>query len=117
MILRLLYPLLFAVLMFPLSARAQDLAALIADSIAVDPAGRVTASGNVQVFFQGTELNARSVSYSRTGDRLTITGPIRLTDADGTVLLADQAELSRDLREGVLVSARMVLDQQLQIAA
>ena len=117
MILRLLFTLFLTALLFPLPGRAQDLAALIADNIAVDPGGRVTASGNVQVFFQGTELNAGSVSYSRTGDRLTITGPIRLTDADGTVLLADQAELNRDLREGVLISARMVLDQQLQIAA
>lgn len=101
----------------PRHAVAQDLASLIADSITVDPGGEVTASGNVEVFYQGARLNAERVTYARSGDRLTITGPIRITDADGTILLADEAELSRDLRNGVLVSARLVLDQQLQLAA
>lgn len=101
----------------PVRGTAQELASLVADTIAVDPSGRVTASGNVEVYYQGTRLTAASVSYDRTGDRLSITGPIRVTDANGTVLLADQAELDRDLRNGVLISARMVVDQQLQIAA
>ncbi len=96
---------------------AQDLASLVADQISVDPSGRVTATGNVEVFYRGSRLSAGSVTYDRSGDRLTITGPIRVTDPDGTILLADQAELDRDLRNGVLISARMVLDQQLQIAA
>ncbi len=102
---------------FPHGAMAQDLASLIADSISVDPAGEVTASGNVEVFYQGTRITAGRVTYSRDGDRLTIAGPIRITDADGTVLLADEAQLDRDLRNGVLISARLVLDQQLQLAA
>ena len=101
----------------PRSGEAQDLASLVADSITVDPSGRVTATGNVEVYYQGTRLNASRVTYSRTGDRLTITGPIRITDKDGTILLADEAALDRDLRNGVLVSARLVLDQQLQLAA
>lgn len=103
--------------LLPRVAAAQDVASLIADNIAVDPTGRVLATGNVEVFFQGTRLTADSVSYTRTGDQLTISGPIRLTDADGTVLLADEAQLDRDLRDGVLISARLVLDQQLQLAA
>lgn len=102
---------------FASTARAQDLASLIADTINVDPAGRVTATGNVDVFYDGTRLNAARVSYARDGDILTITGPIQVTDANGTVFLADQAELDRNLRNGVLISARLVLDQQLQIAA
>ncbi len=101
----------------PRVALAQDLASLIADSITVDPGGRVTASGNVEVFYQGTRLSAARVSYSQAGDQLTINGPIRITDASGTVLLADEAQLDRDLRNGVLISARLVLDQQLQLAA
>lgn len=118
MILRAVFLLcLMAVTALPGRGTAQDLASLVADTIQVDPAGRVTASGNVEVFYQGARLNAASVSYDRNGDRLTITGPIRITDPDGTILLADQAEMDRDLRNGVLISARMVLDQQLQIAA
>ena len=44
-------------------------------------------------------------------------GASATTDSDGTLFLADQAELDRDLQNGVLISARMVLNQQLQIAA
>ena len=118
MILRFVFLLcLMATIVLPGRATAQDLASLVADTIQVDPAGRVTASGNVEVFFQGVRLNAGAVSYDRTGDQLTITGPIRITDENGTILLADQAQMDRDLRNGVLFSARMVLDQQLQIAA
>ncbi|MEM6386352.1 MAG: LPS assembly protein LptD [Pseudomonadota bacterium] len=106
-----------ALLALPRLAVAQDVASLIADSIAVDPAGSVTARGNVEVFYQGTRLTAEQVTYARDGDQLTITGPIRITDRDGTVLLADAAEMDRDLRNGVLRSARLVLDQQLQLAA
>lgn len=101
----------------PTLGRAQELASLVADSISVDPAGTVTATGNVEVYYQGTRLTAQRVTYSRNGDTLTITGPIQVTDGDGTVILADQAQLDRDLRNGILISARLVLDQQLQLAA
>ena len=104
-------------LMMTVAGHAQNLASLVADNISVDPAGRVTATGNVEVFFDGTRLTAAAVSYNRTGDELTITGPIRVTNDDGTLFLADAAELDRDLRNGVLISARMVLNEQLQIAA
>lgn len=109
--------LILAVSVAALPASAQSLASLVADQISVDPAGRVTATGNVEVFFDGTRLTAQSVSYARDGDRLTIEGPIRVTEPSGTVLMADEAQLDRDLRNGVLISARLVLDQQMQIAA
>ena len=48
----------------PRLAAAQDLASLVADQIAVDPSGRVTARGNVEVFYRGTRLTASEVSYT-----------------------------------------------------
>lgn len=104
-------------MMLPLPLAAQELATLLADRIQIDPAGRITASGDVTVYYQGTELTASRISYDRTGEVLTIDGPIRVADPDGTVILADQAELDRDLTRGVLTSARLVLDRQLQLAA
>ena len=101
----------------PLTALAQELATLVADTISIDPSGRVTATGNVEVFYQGRRMQAQSVSYDRNGDQLSIDGPITVTNSDGTVFTAQAAELDRDLRNGVLTSARLVLDQQLQIAA
>lgn len=103
--------------MAPLPVLSQELASLIADRISVDPSGQVVATGNVEVYYNGIRLTAQSISYAREGDRLTIEGPIRVTEPDGTILTASSAELDRDLREGVLRSARVVLDQQLQMAA
>lgn len=97
--------------------RAQDRAALVADSVQVDPAGRLVASGGVEVFYRGTRLRASQVTYDRAANRLAIEGPITLVDGPGTVLVASQAELSADLTEGILTSARLVLDRELQMAA
>ncbi len=97
--------------------RAQEFASLIADSISVNPAGSLIATGNVEIRFRGTRLTATSVTYESDGDQLTIAGPIQVTDEDGTVFLADHADLDRSLRDGVLVSARMVLERHFQIAA
>lgn len=103
--------------MMPSSAPAQELATLVADVVTVSPEGRLTASGDVEIAYDGTRLTAESIVYDRSSDRLTIGGPITLIEPGGTVLLARQAELSGDLQEGILTSARLVLDRQLQLAA
>ncbi len=97
--------------------RAQELASLVADSVSFDPAGRLAATGNVEILVQGTRLTASSVTYDGDGDRLAVSGPIRVRDANGTVFLADYADLDRNLRDGLLASARMVLERHFQIAA
>jgi LPS-assembly protein len=104
-------------LLIPGLAQAQALASLIADSVIVDPSGRITAEGNVVVFFEGNRLSAERVIYDRTTDTLSIEGAVTLTDTSGNVVTADAATLNSDLRNGVLTSARLVLDQQLQLAA
>ena len=97
--------------------RAQEMAALVADAVRVDAGGRLIAEGGVEVFYQGRTLKARSIIYDRASDTLTITGPIVLVDTEGTILLADQAQMSADLTEGVLQSARLVLNRELQMAS
>ena len=63
-------------------------------------------------------LRASRIVYDQASDRLVIDGPIVLTDETGdTIILASQADLSADLSEGILTSARLVLNQQLQLAA
>ncbi len=97
---------------------AQDQATLVSDRLDLTGGSRLVASGNVEVFFQGRRLRASRITYDQATDRLTIEGPIVLTDATGEVLiLASQADLAADLTEGSLTSARMVLNQQLQLAA
>lgn len=94
-------------------------ATLIADNISFYRATTsVTASGNVEVFYEGSRLRAGLIRYEGQTDRITVEGPITLTDAEGgTVVFAEFAQMSADLQNGVLQSARMVLDRQLQIAA
>jgi LPS-assembly protein len=104
-------------LLLALPATAQEQAALVADRVEIAGDNRLIADGNVEVFYKGRRLRAARITYDATADRLEITGPIVLTDAAGTIVLADQAALSADLSEGILTSARLVLDQQLQLAS
>lgn len=94
-------------------------ATLIADEIRFDRGSEaIRAEGGVEIFFQGARLRAEAVIYDRASDSVQVTGPITLTEPDGrAVIFAEFAELSADLRDGVLRSARLVLDRQLQIAA
>lgn len=98
-------------------ARAQDTATLVADQVYISGDTRLIAEGSVEVFFGEARLLARRIVYDKATDRLTIEGPITLTAAGGTLIVADMAELSPDLTEGILHSARVVLNDQLQMAA
>jgi LPS-assembly protein len=101
-----------------LPALAQDKATLISDSIQITGDTRLIADGNVEVFFKGRRMSAERIVYDQATDRLEIVGPIVLTEDSGDVLiLASQADLAADLSEGILTSARLVLNRQLQLAA
>ena len=99
------------------AALAQSVPTLLADSIVINPDQSLTADGAVEVLFKGQHMTARRVTYDRTTNRLKIDGPIYLDDGQGTVMLADEGDLSADFRNGILTSARMVMDDQLQMAA
>ncbi|MHC0052696.1 LPS-assembly protein LptD [Actibacterium sp. D379-3] len=105
-------------LLAPLGALAQTPpATLIADAVAIEADQRLVAEGRVEVLFDGYRMTAERVTYDSATDQLEIEGPMRITSADGTVLTAEAATLSPDMTEGLLTSARLVLDQQLQLAA
>ena len=113
------------VALWPLCAAAQDAAdsqtanpaVLIADRVSVTEDGRLIAEGSVEAF-QGTQrLTARRIVYDRQTESLQIEGPIRLQDGDRTTILADAAQLDRDLQNGLLLGARMVMEQNLQLAS
>jgi LPS-assembly protein len=95
---------------------AQDRAALVADRVTIANDSQLIAEGGVEVFYQGMRLRAERIVYDRSTDRLVITGPIVLEDDSGSIVLADQADLRADLTEGILTSARLVLNEQLQLS-
>lgn len=98
-------------------AAANAPATLVADQLQLTGGSRLIARGAVEVLHQGNRLTARELHYDRATGALEIQGPITLTEPGGTVVLASAAELSADLRNGILRSARLVMDRQLQLAA
>ena len=98
-------------------AGAEEQATLIANSLSIAGENQLIADGAVEIFYQGRRLTAHRLIFDRSADRLTIDGPITLTDGSDTVILASQAELKADMTEGILRSARVVMNQRMQMAA
>jgi LPS-assembly protein len=67
---------------------------------------RVSAVGNVQMFYNGTSIEADKVIYDQKTKRLHAEGNIRMTDADGKITYADILDLSNDYRDGFVDSLR-----------
>ncbi|CUH80144.1 LPS-assembly protein LptD [Tropicibacter naphthalenivorans] len=103
---------------WPVAANAQTPPALlVADSVTVEGQDRLVATGNVEVLHDGLTLSATRIVYDDAAQTLEIDGPIYVTDPDGNVFTADSASLDAELRNGLLRGARLVLDQQLQLAS
>ncbi len=110
--------LIFAVLLlWPVTLFAQGTANLVADRVTVTADGRLIAEGNVVAYYDGTRLSAARITYDQNADNLIIEGPILIVAPDGTILTADRADLDPQLENGLLRGARLVLDQQMQLAA
>ena len=93
-------------------------ALLVADNVFIDGEETLVATGNVEALQGTTRLTASAITYDRANDKLSITGPIRITDPEqGVIILASEAELDEGFRNGLLKGARMVIDQQMQLAA
>ena len=90
---------------------------LVADEIFITRDRVLVARGNVEAFQGNTRLEASEIRYDRASGQLLIEGPIRIDEGDGIIILADQANLSEDLQNGLLSGARLVLNEQLQLAA
>ncbi|SER48428.1 LPS-assembly protein [Tranquillimonas rosea] len=102
--------------LIPALAEAQT-ASLVADRVDLRGGDTLVAEGSVEVLYGRTRLSAPRITYDQTADRLRIEGPITLVEGESTIVVADQAQLDTDLQNGILDSARLVLDRQLQLAA
>ncbi|WP_430694765.1 LPS-assembly protein LptD [Rhodopseudomonas faecalis] len=78
---------------------------------------RVAAVGNVQMFYNGTSVEADKVIYDQKTKRLRAEGNVRMTDADGKVTYANLLDLSDDYRDGFVDSLRVDTADQTRIAA
>ncbi|MEA2831629.1 MAG: LPS-assembly protein, partial [Bradyrhizobium sp.] len=78
---------------------------------------RVSAVGNVQMFYNGTSVEADKVIYDQKTKRLHAEGNIRMTDADGKITYANILDLSDDYRDGFVDSLRVDTAEQTRMAA
>lgn len=100
----------------PTAAVAQ-FASLVADEVRVD-GRKLIAEGNVEILHEGHRLRASRIVYDGAAHSVTIDGPLSLADEDGeNVVIGESGELDADFENGILRGARLVLNEQLQIAA
>ena len=90
---------------------------MIADRIEIAPDGDLIASGDIEIFYGAENLIAEDIRYDTETETLNVTGSILYTDENGDTIEAEFAELSRDLQNGLLKSARIMLENQLELQA
>ncbi len=78
---------------------------------------RVSAEGNVQIYYGASTLEANRVIYDQKTKRLHAEGNVRLTQADGTVTYGEIMDLSDDFRDGFVDSLRLDAPEQTRFAA
>ncbi|MBR0895549.1 LPS-assembly protein LptD [Bradyrhizobium tropiciagri] len=78
---------------------------------------RISAVGNVQMFYNGTSVEADKVIYDQKTKRLHAEGNIRMTDAEGKITYANIMDLSDDYRDGFVDSLRVDTEDQTRMAA
>jgi LPS-assembly protein len=78
---------------------------------------RVSAVGNVQMFYNGTSVEADKVIYDQKTKRLHAEGNIRMTDAGGKITYANILDLSDDYRDGFVDSLRVDTADATRMAA
>ena len=78
---------------------------------------RVSAVGNVQIYYNGTSVEADKVIYDQKTKRLHAEGNVRLTEADGKITYGDIIDLSDDFRDGFVDSLRVETADKTRMAA
>jgi LPS-assembly protein len=78
---------------------------------------RVSAVGNVQMYYNGTSVEADRVTYDQKTKRLHAEGNIRLTDAEGKITYANNMDLSDDYRDGFVDSLHVDTEDSTRMAA
>jgi LPS-assembly protein len=78
---------------------------------------RVSAVGNVQLFYNGTSVEADKVIYDQKTKRLHAEGNIRMTDVDGKITYANILDLSDDYRDGFVDSLHVDTADSTHMAA
>lgn len=79
--------------------------------------GILILKGNVEFKHEGTTLEADYVTYNEKANLVTASGNVRMREPDGNVYFAEYLELTGDLKEGVALELRGLLDDDTKVAA
>ena len=102
----------------PVKAGADKQMLVRADEVDYDYTNnRVSAVGNVQIYYSGSTLETDRVIYDQKTKRLHAEGNVRLTDADGKVTYGQIIDLSDNFRDGFVDSLRLDLPEQTRVAS
>jgi LPS-assembly protein len=78
---------------------------------------RVSAVGNVQIYYNGATIEADRVTYDQKTKRLRAEGNARLTEADGKITYGQVIDLTDDYRDGFVDSLRVETIDDTRFAA
>ncbi len=78
---------------------------------------RVSAIGNVQMYYDGSTVEADKVTYDQRAKRLRAEGNVRLTEPDGKITYGEILDLNDNYRDGFVDSLRLDAPDQTRFAA
>ena len=78
---------------------------------------KITAKGNVEIYYGNYTLLADQVVYSRGTNTLRAEGNVRIKDPDGAVITSDQITLTDDFRDGFVDALKLVTQDDTRIVA
>ena len=88
------------------------------DQLIYDTTGtRVTARGNVEIYYNENILTADEVIYDQGASTLTAKGNVTLKEPQGNIIHADSYTLTDDFRDGFVQSLSVVAKDESRIAA
>nr|WP_321459337.1 LPS-assembly protein LptD [uncultured Cohaesibacter sp.] len=78
---------------------------------------RVSAVGNVQIYYGDYTLQADKVTYDQKSARLIADGSVRITEPSGNVMTANFIDITEDFRSGFVRSLRVQTPEKARFAA
>ena len=78
---------------------------------------RVTAKGNVEIYYGNYTLLADQVIYDRNSNTLMAAGNVRIKDPEGAVITSNQMTLTDDFRDGFIDAMKLVTKDDTRIVA
>jgi LPS-assembly protein len=91
---------------------------LIADEVGHDEnLGIFVARGHVEILREGKVVKADVVTYNERTKRITASGNVALIEPDGDVQFASYADVTDDVKEGILYDFRMLMKDNSRLAA